>query len=295
MAEKYFKYLVYIFFGISLLAIFSGLFNSSPDHFDVQVTQLVSADKGLDLKAVGKLLEGVKDGEDFERKLNAPGSGVNNLDLNEDGQVDYINVTEFGEGSIKGFALSTKPDGKEVQELATIKIEKQGEDQAKVEVKGNESIYGDRHYYHSSWGGGGFFNGILMGYLFSSFHRPWSSPWGYGNYPSYHRPYSTLPYGSYRRKTDQYTRGSPYTSGSSTSIGGPSSPYQGKNASQVKAPLKNPTLSQKSFQKRNPSKQIKARGFGRSGRASTFGSKRGFGRSSSVRGFGRSGGLFRGK
>ena len=50
------------------------------------------AAEGLDLRAVAELFKDSKDLEDFEKRLNDPSLGVNNLDLNEDGDVDFIRV-----------------------------------------------------------------------------------------------------------------------------------------------------------------------------------------------------------
>src|SRR4051812_38395149 len=57
----------------------------------------VQAKDGLDLQGLTALVKAVKTGDELEAKLNAPDS-INNLDLNGDGDTDYINVTEFGSG-----------------------------------------------------------------------------------------------------------------------------------------------------------------------------------------------------
>src|SRR5262245_43971821 len=50
----------------------------------------------FDLQRVGNLLERSNSPEEFETYLNEP-NGLNNLDLNGDGYVDYISVDEFGD------------------------------------------------------------------------------------------------------------------------------------------------------------------------------------------------------
>ena len=49
---------------------------------------------GLDLEAVGELFREAENLEAFEKVLNDPEVGINNLDLNGDGYVDYIRVVE---------------------------------------------------------------------------------------------------------------------------------------------------------------------------------------------------------
>src|ERR1035437_10779909 len=51
----------------------------------------------LDLKAVSTAFGESKNLEEFEQKLNDYDSGISNLDLNNDGQVDYLRVIEKNE------------------------------------------------------------------------------------------------------------------------------------------------------------------------------------------------------
>lgn len=265
MNEKVFKYLAIFFLVIALWS-----FCSEPDYnggsYDVNVQTLVPARDGLDLKAVGTLLKKAKTAEEFEKLLNDPVQGVNNLDLNGDGKVDYINVTEYGDDKVKGFSLSTQPVKGETQELATIQVEKVSDKQANVQVNGNEQIYGQNHSYRSHMGIGEM---LMFAYIFRP-HSYYRSPWHYGAYPSYYRPYGSVPYSSYSNRTrGMYNRGA-YTagrgSGFSSSV---KSPNAGKSASNIRAPLSRPTKSQKSFQTRSANASRRSGGFGRSRSSST--------------------------
>jgi hypothetical protein len=259
--EKVFKYLA-IFIGVVVIwAMCAGPDDSGRDNYDVNVQTMVSSAEGLDLKAVGSLLKKADDAETFEKLLNSKEEGVNNLDLNEDGQVDYISVTEYGADSLKGFSLTTEPTKGEVQEIATIEIQKSSDKQAQMQIQGNEQIYGRNHYYHSHFG---FTDFLIMSYLFRP-HGFYASPWSYGHYPGYYRHYSPVPHTQYRTNMNRNYGGSTFRSSSTPTMRSKiQSPNAGKTASTIKAPLKNPTASQKSFQARNPSKQIKSGGFGRS-------------------------------
>ena len=170
-----------------------------------------------------------------------------------------------------------------------------------MQVHGNQSIYGHNHYYGSSHM---LTNMILFSWLFRP-HPFYYSPYGYGRYPGYWGGgYGVVSHRSYRSHTRTITSKSNYKKSNTNKLSNrASSPNKGKSASKgIRAPLKNPSKSQKSFQARNPSKHAKSGGFGKGqGRSS---SKSGFGRgrsssksSSSVRsrGFGRSGGRFGGK
>ena len=62
---------------------------------DVTVTANDSdAVTGLDLQAVGDLFKDSKNLDEFEKNLNDPDNGINNLDLDNDGNVDYIRAVE---------------------------------------------------------------------------------------------------------------------------------------------------------------------------------------------------------
>ena len=258
MNENIFKYLALFFFVIMIWSFCSEP-DRSGDVYDVNVQTLTPASDGLDLKAVGALLKKAKDAESLERMLNDPKEGVNNLDLNGDGKVDYIKVTEYGDDKVRGFSLTTEPARGEEQELATIEVEKAG-DKANVDIRGNEQIYGPRSYYHSSFGLTDF---LIMSYLFSP-HRFYMSPWSYGYYPGYYRPYSTMDYNSYRNRTSSYNRSGRFVKTNAPNVTSTvKSPNSGKTATSVRAPLKNPTKSQKSFQARSV-KSSRGGGFGRS-------------------------------
>ena len=286
--------LVFICLGCVLLAFIgpcvSGPSRSSRtvqrDVYNVQVAQLDPAADGLDLQAVGQLVKNAKDGEDLERMINT--ADINNIDLNSDGNVDYIKVEEYGAGDNRGFSLYTEFEAGEEQEIATIDIAKDETEEHEIEIHGNQHVYGQNHYYRSRFGVG---DAILLGWLFSS-HRPYYSPWGYGSYPGYYRNYAHVPTGSYRSRVSSRASGSGFTSASSSSIANKAaSPKSTANSSKIKAPLKNPTASQRSFQARSTSRAAGKGGFGRrtstSPRSSSSSSVR---RSSSSRSSGRSGG-----
>ena len=128
------------------------LFFGNGGKTNVNIQNLNSAADGLNLKAVGELATKCPDVEDFEKRLNSKSEGVNNLDLNEDGKVDYIKVTEYGSGEMRGLSLTVDVAAEDEQEIATIEIEKEANNQAQVQTHGNSQIYGHNHYYRSHFG-----------------------------------------------------------------------------------------------------------------------------------------------
>lgn len=265
MNENVFKVLGGFFIVLVLMSLCSKRDRSVPraagDQYNVNVQTIVPASEGLDLKAVGELLKKADTAEEFEKLLNSPDEGVNNLDLNEDGKVDYIKVTEYGDDKVKGFSLTTEPAQGEEQEVATIEVEQVTDKEARMQIQGNEQIYGPNHFYHSSFG---LMDMLILSYLFSS-HTPFISPYGYGGYPGGYSPYSTRPINDYRRDVAGRTGSSTFQASQTRAVSSTvQSPNAGKAAKSVRAPLKNPTSSQRQFQAQNPSKQVRSGGFGRS-------------------------------
>lgn len=235
---------------------------------------------GLDLKAVGELLKTAKDAKEFESQLNKPG-GINNLDLDEDDRVDFIKVTSEDQKGIRVMKLTAVLSSTgDLQDVATIEVEK-SENTANVQIHGNEQIYGPHYYYHSHFG---LTDALLLYWLFSPRYTPYYSPWGWGSYPRYYgRGYTTVPVSTYRSRTRDLTRGSPFASSSSSRLSKPITPSTVHTSDRVRAPLKNPTSSQRAFQARNPSKHVSRGGFGRASRLSRSTRSSRFGRSRSMR------------
>ena len=248
------------------------------NYYEVTVAQTTHfASSGLDLQAVGGLVQKAKDGADLERLLNDSKTGINNLDLDEDGNVDYIKVSEYGSGNNRGFSLTVELSEEEEQEIATIEIEKTGTETAQVQTHGNPHIYGHNHYHRSSFG---LTDALLLGWMFSGDRPHYRSGWGHGNYPGSYNRYPTRSFDNYQRDIRNRNASSTFKPASSSSLSSKTtSPNSGKSAKSIRAPLKNPTTAQKSFQSRNPSKQTRSGGFGRP--SSSSGSKPSFANSSS--------------
>lgn len=232
--------------------------------------------KGLDLDAVTALAKKSKDAADFERLLNSQAEAVNNIDLNDDSKVDYINVTEYGSGDRRGFSLTTEISPGETQEIATIDFQKEA-DKTLMQTTGNPSLYGPGSYHHSSFS---MTDALLMGWLFSN-RSSYSSPFGYGNYPpSYGGGWNRQSNDNYAGTMSSRTAGSSVSKSSSPVISQPAiSPNAQKMAAKAKA-IASPTQSQRPFAGSSntsfgrPSTTSKPSSFGGFGRSSSSGSSR---------------------
>jgi hypothetical protein len=81
--------------------------------------------------------------EEFEKMLNSQENNVNNLDLNEDGEADYIKVIDKRDGDVHALILQDAVSENENQDIAVIELEKTGNDQAVLQIIGDEDIYGE--------------------------------------------------------------------------------------------------------------------------------------------------------
>ena len=80
--------------------------------------------------------------EEFERLLNSATAKVNNLDLNGDGDIDYIKVIDRNEGNVHAFILRAIVSETESQDVAVIELEKLSNGKAILQITGDADVYG---------------------------------------------------------------------------------------------------------------------------------------------------------
>ncbi len=159
--------------------------------------------KGLDLKAVGQLFEDSENLEAFEKALNDPDVGVNNLDLDENGEVDFIRVVEEVVDSTHLIILQVPLGENEFQDVATIEVENAGGDQYNMQVHGNEVIYGPDYYVATSdiyihrW--------PVIAWMYGPLYRPYISVFHFGYYPPWWRIHHPLTVKVYRTRVVKVT------------------------------------------------------------------------------------------
>ena len=236
----------------------------------------------LNLQALGELVKNSTSAQDIEDKLNSPNS-INNLDLDNDGNVDYIKVTEYGSGNQRGFSFTVDLANSQSQEIATIEVN-QGNDGAQMNVHGNQQLYGSGAHYQSHYS---LTDLMIMHYLFAP-HVYYHSPYHYGYYPRYYHPYRSTPYNSYRTRVSTTTKTTRITRTSTPTKSTISSPNAKKTSSLVTSRAKSmaaPTRSQKSFAvtSSNRSRPNTRSSFGSSSRSSSRSSFGSSSRSSSSR------------
>ncbi|MDH3493999.1 MAG: hypothetical protein OEM82_10645 [Acidobacteriota bacterium] len=208
------------------------------------------AKDNFDLLAVGSLLDEAEDGAEFERLLNK-NEGINNLDLNGDGFVDYVSVEEFEDRADdqRGFTLLSRFGPDDVQEIASIILGRDRPDRsgATFYVQGNDQIYGNNYGYQGNW-----LDKTLKiaSWAFGSRDNYYRSPYYYDNYPDYYRTYRVIGTPVYRNRVYKY-QVNPAMTKITTPFGKIKikSRYPGRSYRRVHARLVNPTREQLIFYK----------------------------------------------
>ena len=165
----------------------------------------------LNLYAVMKIFQESKTLEDFERNLNDKNTMVNNLDLNGDNYVDYIQVMDYPDGNVHNIVLQVAINEREAQNVAVFNVQRFNNNQVQIQLIGDEELYGKNYiiepYYDSQTAGqtpnpgyAGTYSAVrtttfeisywpLIRFIYLPTYYPWRSLWSWGYYPSYWNPW----------------------------------------------------------------------------------------------------------
>lgn len=167
--------------------------------------------------------------EDFEKLINTADKHVNNLDLNGDGDVDYIKVISKGEKNVHAFILQISVSEAESQDIAVIELEKTGDTTAVLQIIGDEEIFGEQMIVEASDEGdeelsdddgkGGpsvFFEPVRIvvnvfywpsvRYVYRPAYVPWVSPWRWKHYPGWYKPRRPVSWQVFHPRRLHYSR-----------------------------------------------------------------------------------------
>ena len=147
----------------------------------------------FDLEAVASLFGEVKDLEEFEERLNDPDERYSNLDLNEDGYVDYLRVLEKKKGNAHSITIQAVVGKDLFQDVAFIDVEKDRSGKTRVQVVGDVYMYGSNYIIEPVY--------VRQPVIFTWFWAPrwtvWYSPWYWGYYPPRWRVWRPYPWRAY--------------------------------------------------------------------------------------------------
>lgn len=161
------------------------------------------------LRGALELFRQSTDMESFERALNAEDQRVNNLDLDGNGEVDYVHVRTHADGDARVIILQVALDKEDVQDVAAIELEKTADGVALVQIRGDEVLYPENTIVEPAEDvkeNGGKRGGPSMApsqltvwvnvwawpsvqWCYGPLWWEWSSPWYWGYYPPWWRPW----------------------------------------------------------------------------------------------------------
>jgi hypothetical protein len=187
-------------FLISFLSL--GLFSNAQDS-----DSLGLPGDQLDLYAVLNTFENSKDLADFERILNDEKSGINNIDLKGDGEIDYIRIIDNVEGTSHAIVLQIPMSDTEAQDIAVIEIEKTGNETATLQIVGDSDLYGPNYIIDTDEEDvkTKSFNRIIVNvwlwpsvrFIYGPSYVVYVSPWRWHYYPNYWKPWKPVHYHAY--------------------------------------------------------------------------------------------------
>ncbi len=203
------------FLVIPLLA-FSFLLTSLHAQTDETIEETGYAGDHFSLEGALSLFKEAKSIEDFEKALNKESNKINNLDLNEDGDIDYIRVIDHVDGDVHAIVLQVPINENESQDLAVIEIEKTGAENAILQIIGDEEVFGESKIVEpfevegdDSQGRGPddvvAFKRIVVNvwlwpsvrFVYGPRYRAWVSPFGWRVYPRWWRPWRPRPFSTF--------------------------------------------------------------------------------------------------
>jgi hypothetical protein len=177
----------------------------------------------LDLYGVLTLFQTSKTIEAFEKSLNEQKTGLNNLDLDLDGKVDFIKVVTKQKDSSFQFILQIAVNKTENQDVAVILVNKDKKGKINLQIVGDEALYGKDYVIEPSPTGtpsvtaNPAYKGSdpiivnvpatetiivqsapIVQYVYSPAYVPYYPPYAYGYYPPYFAAFTVMAVGIYR-------------------------------------------------------------------------------------------------
>lgn len=144
--------------------------------------------ENLDLKTVATLFGQAKDLEQFEQLLNDPDSAFSNLDLNGDGEVDYLRVIETADNNRHLVVVQAVLAKDIYQDVASIFVEKDEQNQITVQVVGDEYLYGENYIIEPVY----IYRPVIYDWFWGPSWVCWHSPYYWGYYPHWWHPFHCI-------------------------------------------------------------------------------------------------------
>lgn len=159
----------------------------------------------LDLKAIASAFGSSSSVEQFEEKLNDQNLGLSNLDLNGDGEVDYLRCIESGTQNSRYILIQAVLALNVYQDIANIVVEKDNTGNISTKVVGDSYIYGPNYIICPVY----IYRPAIYNWFWGPQYVSWRSPYYWGYYPAHYRHYPHCYYHDYQARIRDYHRGHP--------------------------------------------------------------------------------------
>ncbi len=169
----------------------------------------------LNLYAVMDLFQNSETLEGFERSLNDPDELINNLDLNDDDEVDYIFVNDYPEDNIHQIVMQVALGKDDLQDVGVFMVEKFKDGSVSIQLIGDEALYGPDYIIEPNYDetpNPGYTGNVrkvetveevtivkttyyevaswpVIVYVTGPTYRPWRTSWYWGYYPPHWHPW----------------------------------------------------------------------------------------------------------
>jgi hypothetical protein len=220
-------------FSIVFLTLVSGVYLHAQQESGVDSTGLPG--DNFSLQGALQMFQKAGSTEEFEKLLNTEDNNVNNLDLNGDGEIDYVRVIDKMDKDIHALILQVVVSETENQDIAVIEIEKTGAEDAVLQIIGDQDIYGEEVIIEPDGGGD---TGVIMNeypgevasgpyanpisntariivnvwlwpsvrFIYAPVYIPWVSPWRWHYYPAWWRPWRPYAWNVFHPRCIRYHR-----------------------------------------------------------------------------------------
>lgn len=196
--------------------------NNERNNVSIQTQQV----PGFNVQNFSEVVKKTSNPDAIEKAINEPNNVVNNLDLNNDGKVDFLKVNEDA-NTIQVIDNDVDPN----VTVATLNVTPQGNNQASMNIQGTPQYCGNDYSYHSSFT---LTDMLLLHYMITPhvYYHPYYIPY---YHPPYYHPYTRTTY-----------RTVPVVRSNTTNIR--STPNVQKNVTPDRRSISNPNTSQRRFE-----------------------------------------------
>jgi hypothetical protein len=200
------KYIFTLFLIVAATGISARVNGQTPDYLGLP-------GDNLNLFAVMKLFQESQTLEVFERDLNNEEMHINNLDLDQDGRIDYIRVVDNPDGNYHTIVMQVALSPRDIQDVGVFTVFRERNGNVSIQLTGDEALYGRNYIVEPNYADLEYNETPNPGYvgretvvvnrtttvevatwplirfMFMPTYVVWHSPWHYNYYPSYWRPW----------------------------------------------------------------------------------------------------------